>query len=289
VRIAYVVVAHHLPRQVCRLVRALHTPDTSFYVHIDRRAGRDCRRRVARDLATVPRVRMLPSHRCHWAGFSILRAELKGLHAALEGGDRFDHLVILSGQDYPVASNARIAERLALAGGDSFLQHSPLPDPAFPHDANRYERWHVPAWDYHLPNERIRLPVTRRMPLGMTPFRGLAFGALSRRAALHVRAVLRDEPRVLRFFRTVYAPDEMMFQTILLNSPLAGTIRNEPLHHTDWSADGSSPATIGPAGLDAAVRSGMLFARKFDEGRDPGILDRLESLREPDGRAGPAR
>jgi hypothetical protein len=81
---------------------------------------------------------------------------------------------------------------------------------------------------------------------------------------------------VIRFFRHALHPDELFFQTVLLNSPLADTVVDDHLRFIDWRDDPGSPAVLQTPDRDAMIASGKLFARKFDTSVDEGILDLLD-------------
>ena len=80
----------------------------------------------------------------------------------------------------------------------------------------------------------------------------------------------------MRFFEHVFIPDELFFQTIVTNSPLADTVENDNLRYLDWSRE-PAPAVLTRDDLDAIGASGALFARKFDETVDAEILDLLDA------------
>jgi hypothetical protein len=85
---------------------------------------------------------------------------------------------------------------------------------------------------------------------------------------------VREHRRFVRYFRTVDVPDEVFFQTILLNSPLRDEIVDDDLRHVVWEEHGV--ALLGPERLDELAASPQLFARKFDVERDPGVLDLID-------------
>ncbi len=131
------------------------------------------------------------------------------------------------------------------------------------------------------PNRFVPFPVRRRIPAGLEPYGGSAYWCLSRRAVDYVHQFVREYPRYVRFFRTVYVPDELFFHTILLNSPLRDEVIGDDLRHIVWEDHGV--AVLGPGHLDQLAGSSKLFARKFDIERDPEILDLLDQrlLRSP--------
>ena len=81
----------------------------------------------------------------------------------------------------------------------------------------------------------------------------------------------------MRFFERVLIPDELFFQTLIMNSPLRETVVNDNLRFLDWSRE-PAPAVLGVHDLDRMIESGKLFARKFDVTVDADVLDRLDAL-----------
>ena len=85
-----------------------------------------------------------------------------------------------------------------------------------------------------------------------------------------------DNVTFLRFFRHVDVPDECIFHTILVNSPLRESLVNDDLRYVDWTRT-PLPAILGVQDLDALARSSKLFARKFDQRVDAEILDLIDA------------
>jgi hypothetical protein len=119
-----------------------------------------------------------------------------------------------------------------------------------------------------------RLPA-RELPYGLQPYFGSGYWTLHRTAIEYVRAFLRDHPTYQPFFEQVRVPDEMFFQTILLNSPLAGTIVNDDLRFIKWPG----PAVLTGADLEELLAAPDLYARKFDETVDAAVLDAIDERR----------
>jgi hypothetical protein len=77
----------------------------------------------------------------------------------------------------------------------------------------------------------------------------------------------------------VDVPDEIFFQTILMNSPHAENIINDDLRYLDWKDRNSgSPAVLSKTDLSNLLVSQKLFARKFDVKVEPKILDLIDQL-----------
>ena len=271
-RIAYIVSAYKLPAQLERMLRRLAGPGVTFAVHVDRKTRRatwDEMVSRCRDLD----VAWLPRHRSQWGGFGHVRATLKGIDHLVRENVPFDYAVLLTGQDYPLRRPEEIARRLHDAGGRSFMRHVRLP---WEHwgprgGLDRVEDWHVITYR----RLHIALPLRRELPGGLQPYGGSAYWCLERTLVHFVHGFLRDNPAYVRFFEHVFVPDELFFQTIIMNSELRDTVENDDLRYLDWSRE-PAPAVFTHDDLPALLGSGQLYARKFDETVDAGVLDALD-------------
>ena len=271
-RIAYIVSAYKLPAQLERLLRRLEAPGVSFAVHVDRKTRRSTWDEMVSRCHGLD-VTWLPRHRSQWGGFGHVRATLKGIDHVVESGAPFDYAVLLTGQDYPLRSPAEIARVLGEANGRSFMRHVELPwDPWGPRGGlDRVEDWHIITYR----RLHLALPLRRKLPGGLRPYGGSAYWCLSERLVHFVHGFLSENPDYVRFFEHVFVPDELFFQTILLNSAEADRCVNFRLHHTEWSRH-PAPAILTGEDYPHLVSSTCLFARKFDPAVDETVLDRVD-------------
>jgi hypothetical protein len=272
-RVAYVVSAYKLPAQLERLLRRLAGPGVSFTVHVDRKT----RRAVYREMVARTRdldVEFLPRHRSHWGAFGHVRATLKGIDRLVADGVPFDYAVLLTGQDYPLRAPAAIADFLGAARGRSFMNHWPLPYAGWGSRGgfDRVEDWHVITYR----RLHLALPLRRELPHGMEPYGGSPYWCLSRRLVDFVHGFVHANPDYVRFFEHVFVPDELFFQTIVMNSPLRDSVENDNLRFIDWSRE-PAPVVFTKDDLQRLVAAPELFARKFDETIDADILDLLDA------------
>jgi hypothetical protein len=272
-RIAYIVSAYKLPGQLDRLLHRLSGPGVAFAVHVDRRTSRGAYEEMVartRDLD----VTFLSRHVSHWASFGHVRATLKGLDHFVGEGKPFDYAVLLTGQDYPLRSPAAIGEFLGSAGRRSFMSYRYLPFPPWGKRGGleRIENWHVTKYR----RLHLALPLRRRLPLGLRPWGGSAYWCLERDVVQYVHEFVRAHPEYVAFFEHVYVPDELFFQTIVLNSSLRNSVENEDLRYLDWTRR-PAPAVLDQRDLPALLSSTKLFARKFDERVDAAVLDQLDA------------
>jgi hypothetical protein len=294
-RVAYIISAYQRPEMLVRLIERLDAPGTTAFVHVDAKSPDSTYRAMTHPLAVRERVHFLPRHVCHWGDFGHVRASLAGLEALVRGDFDYDYVVLLTGQDYPLASNARIAEVLGRAEGAVFLDAEPFPhegwtDGGWPRFRHRHFRlagvpfafpgapfpvralnagwWQMARW----------LRLDRTLPQGLEPWGGSSYWMLPADCARYVVEFARRRPEVVRFFETVYVPDEMFFQTILMNSPHRDRVTSADLRYIDWDEGGDSPLVLTRADLPKLLATSALFARKFDATVDAGVLDELDRL-----------
>jgi hypothetical protein len=271
-RIAYIVSAYKLPAQLERLLRRLEAPGVSFAVHVDRKTRGPIWDEMVSRCGALD-VTWLPRHRSQWGGFGHVRATLKGIDHVVESGVPFDYAVLLTGQDYPLRSAAEIARFLGDVNGRSYMRHIALPwGPWGPRGGlDRIEDWHVITYR----RLHLALPLRRSLPGGLAPYGGSAYWCLSERLVHFVHGFLSENPDYVRFFEHVFVPDELFFQTIIMNSELRDTVENDDLRYLDWSRE-PAPAVLTRADLPELLSATALFARKFDETVDSEILDALD-------------
>jgi hypothetical protein len=299
-QIAYIISAYKNPAQLVRLVRRLNHPGHCFLIHVDLNTPAEVYQEMRAPLSGISNAYFLERHACYWGDFGHVQATLKGIAELYRRAIAFDYAILLTGQDYPLRTNHIIAEFLGASEDKSFLHYYRLPNPALRNDRgglDRIERWHFrplgrplafpapAAFQSRLVTRlwwaAIKLfPVRRQFPPGLQAYGGSGYWCLSRPSIDYIHDFVGNRPEYSQFFRHVQIPDEIFFQTILLNSPLAGTIVNDDLRYARWpSGDSPSPAILGEQDLPEllAVRPAVLFARKFDTSVDSRILDLIDA------------
>ena len=281
-RICYVILAHKLPHQVIRLVERLQTAEAIFLIHIDAKVGGEVVDPIRRGLEQMANVHFLRRHVCHWGDFGLVAASLEGIRTIVDERLPCDQAVLLSGQDFPIKRNDEIADVLGRAGDRSYVSYFALPYDGWTEGGlNRIDRWHVRTRGRRMefPPESVanRIGWARRRFLPeLQPYGGPMQWSLSVEALTYVHAYVQQHPAFVRFFRRTLIPDELFFQTLLLNSPLAPRLINAELHHIEWPHNADHPKVLTAEDLPRLQVVEALFARKFDSGVDAGVLELIE-------------
>jgi hypothetical protein len=279
--IAYLVLAHSDPVHLRRLLKRLQRENVAFYVHIDGKADIDPFKHATADIEPIyfcePRVKVT------WAAFSVVEATLRILEMALAHEDlTCNRFVLLSGADYPIASNEEINHFFSLYPEREFIRGFSLVK------SDKYQAWKVRGWHFRelAPrNSWLRPPLfalertlrlfPRRLPDLMLVC-GSQWWGLTRACAQFCVDFSRSAPDLVGPFKSMFAPDEIFFHTAVHNSPYAaqadliepfaddvtksGSLRfYANLHYLpgDWIH------TLDNARAALEARPRKLFARKF--------------------------
>ncbi len=126
IRLAFLVTAYHKQEQLELLLALLGSKfgHGDIFVHLDRKSTIDptaLRGRVHEDLNVVK------EYDVHWGGFNQLRSILSLIRMARER-DRYDFMILLSGQDMPVVNADSIVRSLSGNIGKCFIECFQLPD-----------------------------------------------------------------------------------------------------------------------------------------------------------------
>ena len=307
-KLAYLILAHKDPAHVGRVVRRLQHPDASVFVHIDKKSAIEPFRESLEGLdVTVLENRI----KVYWAGFSSLQAIMNMIDEALRDPRQFSHFCLLSGSDYPIKSNRQIFEFLTREPKNFVNVGTNLSASSHRNAISGFHFKDIPWLNPKVPVETIADRVLsflcnraiwavqldkrkRRLPAGFDFYRGSAWWCLTRQTAEHVRAFCREHPTIYNFNRFAHAPDEILIQSILMNSR-AGRLEIDEeqldalpasfsapdnvygLHYIDWRNQGSHPKILTQEDFANLRDTPALFARKFDPNTSAAVLDLIDA------------
>lgn len=282
-RINYLILAHKHPKQLKLLVNYLLKNSCNWVlIHLDRRADsgpffsefQDCHDQRVKFLDKRAEV--------VWGGIQFVDATLFLLQESLK--IQPDYHVLMSGQDLPIKPLNFICEFYQNNIGKSFMHHFPVSGTKWDYRIKNYflplsccRKYKDLLGEYQMKLGVDHSRVLRRM--GMVPYGGSSWWSLSRQAVSHIMKCLEQNPRLYRFFRWTWCPDEMIFQTILLNSSLRDTVINDNQLFVDWPGwpqASSHPAVLTVEHYDPLKNAKALYARKFDIEHDPKIIELVE-------------
>jgi hypothetical protein len=299
-RIAFLVLAHSDAPLLLRLCERLR--DHAVFVHVDAKS-RDFPTDQFAALSNVTLIH--PRLDVHWADFSMVETTLALLRAALNQNERFSKYVLISGACYPVKPISRLA---ALFNSDDDLNYIRLTaiSPSTTHLWNLVSRrWRMaPLLSDSLlarhaslrPLEKKARAVLNKLSsfrprdfqkdVGLPIYFGSSWWAFSEPCARYIVDFVRDHPKFFRAFRATYATDELLYHTLIAQSPFAAqtlgvqadqgerTNQETPLHlihPSEKRVFGSSNADF-----ELARSTDKYFIRKISSTASNGLLDRID-------------
>lgn len=275
--IAYLILAHNNPSQLQRLVQKLSNNQTDIYIHIDAKAN----------LTEFMKITALPNvyfvtkrEKVYWGAYSIVQATVNGFEQMLASGKAYDYITLLSGQDYPLKSNAVILDFFKANPDKAFMEFYSVND-VWQEAIPRLNKYYLTNYPF-AGSTKLETLLNKFLPKRQPP-KDLVFVGRSQWFSItleHVKYIvttLATNHKLRRYFSFTWGSDEFVFQTLLYNSPFKSQMANDNLRYIDWSAGGASPKTFTIANADTLLQTDKLFARKFNEAIDVEILNTIDA------------
>lgn len=280
-RMAHIILVYKDPPQIERLIRKLSHPDFDFYIHVDAKFDL----KPFEYLGQMERVYFTRNRlKVRWAGFSFTKAVFNCMEEALESGRGYDFINCMSGQDYPLVSTQQFHSFFAQRLGQNFLAIEEYGSEWWKRAAIRIHKYHMTDFDfkgrYVVQSVLNAVAPDRKFPLDYTLFGSerATWWTMAADCAAYLVKFLKNNPRVRRFAKFTWAPDEYLIPTLIMNSPFREKVVNDNYRYIDWSKGGSNPKILAAEDFNAMRNSGKLLARKFDVKVDTRILDMLDHV-----------
>jgi hypothetical protein len=269
-KLLFLILAHDRPEQAAALARTLVAAgsDATALVHFDVRAGAAAFAALARAVEGEPRVRLVARRVAgRWGGFGLVEAPLNALAEAEAEGIEPDYVTLLSGACLPCRPVAALERFLEKNRGREFIEAE---DSSWIGNGWRDERWQYRFWFDHKTQHPAEwaffqiqrlLGLKRAFPEGLTPRFGSQWWTLSWPLCEAILADTRRSPKRLDFFRQVWIPDEMVFQSYAHALSRPGAIAGFSLTHFQFSNRGK-PVVFHDDHTDYVLGLDRFFVRK---------------------------
>lgn len=285
---AFLITAHHQPELLQKLLSALDHERVDFYLHWDKKSPLSAvDHRALQSAVQHGKLVFTPSISVNWGGYSQIRCELLLWKTALQSGEDYAHLHLISGADFPLKNVEEIlaffdahpdrefvhfsTRALQPAFSERFTVFHPFQEKMKKNSLLEKLEWRLVKWQktggVHR-NRKEKLPFAKGANwCSITP----AFAAY----------LVQNEKRIRRIFSFSRCCDEIFVQTFLLASPFAENLYmptfaddyRSILRYIDWKR--GEPYVFREADFEELISCGFLFARKFDIRLDSAIIDRL--------------
>ena len=313
---SYIILAHHLPSHLKRLILALSDRESDFHVHVDLKTDLTS----FTDLISMENVNFVADRFvCSWGGFSLVDATLSLFRSFLSSKVSSEYVIFLSGQHYPLVSNEKINAFLEAKKGTNFqstwsVDHAWTPLErevrskfyrfefssergdfvCVPHIGSEYlyEDYYFNGLQRLLADQRFDLAFKNKVlktisaprQLPQIPmFRGSQWFCFTSDMVAKMMAFLDGNSEFMEYFKFTHIPDEILFATSIkfLQSQDPSILIEGELTYIDWTSGRQFPTVFEKDDFPSLVEAShkYLFARKFDEDISIEALDMIDDLR----------
>ncbi len=282
--LAFLILVHKNPGQVQRLVDYLLANACTVYMHVDRKHASVYSGFIEKN-KNRKNLQIFQRYRLHWGSFNQIRATFYLLKLAVQA-KRHDFISLISGQDIPIKPIGTLREYLSRHRGRSFLSHKTLPaaDWGLNGGTDRVTLF----WFSHYPPglgfifwrlanliHIFQAKTGWKRDLGLPLYGGPNWFTLNAEAAAYASRYVKTHPVFFNKFWFTRLADEIIMQTILMNSKHKDNIENTDLRYVDWAHGPEYPRTMRAEDEERLFSSDRFIARKFDEQVDATIIDKV--------------
>jgi hypothetical protein len=277
-KLAYIVSAYKSPKNLIRLIDRLNTRGSNFVIHVDKNSPRETFEEMQSSLKNFDNVHFMKRHKSPYRGFGHVKTTLKGLEYLRQNNINYDYLFVTTGQDYPIKSNDYINSFLNINYGKSFIEYFLMPTNNWENGGmDRIKYYYIHSKRGSRKISRSKIPwVEKNIPNNIRPWGGSGYFTLHRKHADYILKFIKDNPDYVRFFKHTDIPDEIFFQTILLNSKHKNKLICDDIRFIDWSNPDECPKVLKETDFEKLKNSKDLIGRKFDIKTDSKVLDRID-------------
>lgn len=300
-KIAYLIIAHTDPLILKILVDSLNS-NSDFYIHLDKKTDlvgfKD-------QFVGYENVFFISErHSVQWAGYGIVAAQLSLIKSALESNENYLRLVHLSGLDYPLVSNSELYDNFSKENIE-YISGYNITKSKEEDQKNRVRLFHLfkniqgKSYRIYKLSGYLFLQISRILPIKKKDqviinsekadiYFGSQFFAITTDFARYLLDVVRNNPNLVKYFRTSFAPDELFIQTIFFNSKYSfkadriGTnqvcdLHNlASLHYLEYT---SSIKVFTKNDYDTLMNSNQFFVRKVTSEKSLELIKMIDLRR----------
>jgi hypothetical protein len=288
-KLACLVLAYRGARVLAATAPVYHAAGWDIFVHLDAKGD------IARYRADLGKSAALcrfvkPRELVFWGGYSMIRAQLRLIEAAFAAGD-YDKFLLISDDTLPLFPPSHLNEVFGADGDFVTL----LPEGRGSKNHEAYHRYYY--YDHQattMKGQRTEqgtqideafeaaiadiAALRRRGKKDIALAYGSQFWALGRESLRLVLDTVAGDEHLVKSFQYARLPDELMFQSILLQEKYKGGLHRGPVMADFHSQDGGPRILQSIEGLPFDLEPYQVFARKAAPSAHPmlnAVSDRL--------------
>ncbi len=224
-KLGFIILAHDQPAAIRRLTDMLTTDGDRVIISFDRNAAKADQEAVRAIADEKPeQIRVASKIHCQWGDWTLVKAVLIALEEFARMPEPPDYVHLMSAAEFPIRPVTQLKEFLRRNSSFDFIECCDISVRQWVRSGLSKERFlyyfpfnfktHRKAFDLLVRWQR-KYKVRRRMPLGLAPHMGSQWWTLRWSTCDKLLKFIATHPKVPRFFKTTWIPDESFFQTII--------------------------------------------------------------------------
>lgn len=282
-KIAYLLTFYRDVEHFARLLTNLHGPNIDIYIYNDKKSNVDLK--ILTGQYDNGNIYVLDdTNIVTWGGFSLCKSIFLLMGACIKNGV-YDYILLISGQDFPLANSTQIKSFLRAHKGREFIEYYDLPYANWVNSnggLDRYEYyWLVDEMGLYksvdFVEQQKKEGLKRSFFRDLIPYGSSCWFTLTQNMVEYVCKYVEDNQRELfDYFKYVLISDEILIPSVIVNSPYRDKIVNSNHRYIDWRTGPEYPRMLTMADYNDMIKSDCLFARKFSSAIDTKVVDLLE-------------
>lgn len=290
-RHAILIVAHRNFAYLLYLIKYFDA-DFDIYIHIDKKS-----RITSEELSQLRQLErvcgVFQKYSVRWGGYSFLKTILFLVKQVVAKGG-VDYVHLISGADVPTQKLDDFKAFFYNKPKYEYVEYFVLPTRKWTGGGlNRVMYYHLHnIFDVRKPENmkrecafirfqqkwHIRRKISNKLPRF---YGGGNWWSLSWECVNYIAKYTSKNKKLFRRLRFSFAPDEIYFQTVILNSPFAGMVAGNHMRFIDWQyRNGNIPANLDFSDFDKIINSFYLFARKVEFPVSMSLVEHLKRINE---------
>lgn len=284
---AYLILAHENTLVLRRLLALIDHERNDIFIHIDKNSKGIWVQNIL-ECVKKSKIKISRKYRVFWGTNSIVLATLELLKEASR--ERYNYYHILSGADLPIKSKEEIWDFFEKHEGKEFIHFG---TEQYQKDIScRYNQYHFFSKQlgrkrdkkFWVDMETYSLAIQRRLHIDRTKKVTYSFYGGAQWASITddlAQYIVKNIGKYSRSFRFTQISDELIFQTIVMDSPYKDNLYHLQfdndycacVRYIDWNR--GTPYVFRSSEFEELMESQCMFARKFDEKTDSEIVEKI--------------
>lgn len=272
-KMAIAIQCHTNSSQINKMIDFFDDEAFDLFLHIDKKS------KIKKEIKINDNVHILDkSIDVKWGQYSQVLATLELFKNIKMRKEKYKYVHFISGQDYPIKSLNEFKE-FFYNNNNEYINYTELPcEGLVRRGKDRYEVYYK-DWMIDRPKKIFKRCIRviyrefvlrskflkRKTDFIEKFYYGSQWFSITGKCMEYILEYLSENKEYEKFFRNSIYPDEMFFQTIILNSKFSYSVKNQNLRYIDWSEGKESPKSLKIDDIKNARKQNVFFARKIDD------------------------